>query len=369
FVNGDSTSYFEPWFKRFDKKIERIENQISDAHVLHHETQVIIGSVELGNEKRLDETQDKITEGFGETQDKIADGFDLAQVDITRVFDKTQDKITEGFDETQDKLECGFDELEHKINEVEAKIDKTEDKIDDVERNLSYRIDDTDQMMEGRFDAVDKKMDALEAKIIDIDTVMSDHFGKLKEKMEFHFDNARALSQNSLCTQGWQRMKPVWRLNAQGERTLSRSFPHIVQSFWKLKQASQIGANLTELLSFYKVQGDSLLETGNSIADAATGTTWLSENGSKWSTLSAVVTSYPEKAHRALATELGLDYEKIQASMERAHATDQNEATTPSSEQDTSVSQGCKRRSGESLNTTDSSGTSIAPTQKVARRG
>ncbi|KAL8680045.1 MAG: hypothetical protein Q9186_003725 [Xanthomendoza sp. 1 TL-2023] len=126
---------------------------------------------------------------------------------------------------------------------------------------------------------------------------------------------------------------------------------------------------MTELLSFYKVQGVSLWGTDNGSADTATGSTWLNESAPKWSTLSAAVTAYPEMAHRALAMELGLDYEKIQASIEQALTMDRDDLTTSSPEQNSSLGQGRKRRRVEPVETASSSGTSTAPKEKAARRG
>lgn len=79
--------------------------------------------------------------------------------------------------------------------------------------------------------------------------------------------------------------------------------------------------------------------------------------------LRVAVNSYPEIAHQALAMELGLDYDKIQANLERPSVVDRTESGPSTS---TVPSQGCKRERESSLEAEEASSTSIVPTSSQA---
>ncbi|KAL9607509.1 MAG: hypothetical protein Q9204_009324, partial [Flavoplaca sp. TL-2023a] len=128
--------------------------------------------------------------------------------------------VDANFFETLNRLP-DLGDLEAKIEELDGRFDDVDDKIDTAEKNLEDRLED------------------LDSKIDDVDSYLKD---------------SRAISQNALCTQGWQQVKPVKGTSAQGIPGLPRNFPQTVREFWQLKELSKRDT-LTELVRSYEVQG------------------------------------------------------------------------------------------------------------------
>ncbi|KAL8883783.1 MAG: hypothetical protein Q9192_007003, partial [Flavoplaca navasiana] len=178
-------------------------------------------------------------------------------------------------------------------------FDEVDDKIDTAESNLNDRLED------------------LDSKIDDVDSYLQD---------------SRAISQNALCTQGWQQVKPVRGTSAQGTSGVPHKFPQTVREFWQLKEPSKRDT-LTELVRSYKVQGyhqwgnQGNTETRETRTVRTTGVVRVRRDYIS-PALRNAVHSHPEIAHRALAVELGLDYDKIQVNMERESTTDVHNASS-----------------------------------------
>ena len=289
--------------------------------------------------------------------------------------DSLADQINDGFTDIQDRV---GDDVENKFDSVEAMIGEVEGKIEDFEGRIGEVVDKLDVVegtvndMDGKFEGVETFVDTrliateeiLHVKVHEVKRDMSCRLKDLEEKMDFQFQDIRTLAHNSLCRQGWQQVKPVWGTNAQGNRALPLHFPHTVIGFWKLKDANKskyesdllveavadmIGNVLRELLQFYKVRGFEQ---------------WPKDQDDQ-----GRVQAFQDLAHQALAIELGLSYDAIQAKMERKRTLEHVEPA-PTAGPSGNSSQGTKRRRVTSLESADAPRTPSAavPTQPVARR-
>ncbi|KAI4218959.1 MAG: hypothetical protein LQ349_008509 [Xanthoria aureola] len=285
-LSGD---YFDSWFKRIDKQLQRADARTND----------------IVESQQVAAVADLISTGFAETQDKLAELYPW----------------------------------EAKINDIEEAVDSH---LVETERTLRVQLD-------ARF-----------------------------KKMESDLEDTRALRHNALCARGWQRVKPVGRRDGQGVHGLPPNVPQTVQCFWNLKDASKSkicvsppelaiaahvgpGETLTGLLLFCEVRGyqqwGQQSETAGVVSQApVTGVVRMQPRAVA---LRAAIDSYPEIAHQALAMELGLDYDKIQANLERASVVDRTESGPSTS---TVPSQGCKRERESSMEAGEVSSTSIVPT-------
>lgn len=103
------------------------------------------------------------------------------------------------------------------------------------------------------------------------------------------------------------------------------------------------GDPLTELLQYYKVQGYEHWEQEEDAVVSA-GPARLTGHVHLWPMLRSAVRSHPEIAHRALAMELGLDYDRIQANMENKSTIQQIGAAPTQNDESRVPDQGRKRR-------------------------
>ena len=224
FFNGmEWALYFDSWFKRMDRQLEKITRPVScssvalpisvDSHLQDYHT-----------DTQLDIMADQINDGFTDLQDRIGD-------DLEDKIDTVESRIGD--------VEGQIEDLDGKINVVEAKIDTVENKIDAVESTVND--------VEGKFDEVETYVDNrlivteehLTTGVYELRSAMDHRFKQLEKRMDLHFEETRTLSHNGLCRQWWQQVKPVWRTNAQGNRALPLHFPHTVIIFWNLKHATK----------------------------------------------------------------------------------------------------------------------------------
>ena len=274
------------------------------------------------------------------------------------------DQINDGFTDIQDRvgddMENKFDSVEGMIGEVEGKIGEVVDKLDVVEGTVND--------MDGKFDGVETFVDnrlvateeILDTNVHQLKRLMDYRLKDLEKKMDFQIQDIRALSHNGLCRHGWQRVKPVWGMDSEGNRALPLHFPYTVIGFWSLKDAAKskcetgllvedlidmIGNVLCELLRFYKVRGFEQ---------------WPKDLDFQ---------AFQDLAHQALAIELGLSYDAIQANMERKRTLENVEPAATAGPSG-NPSQGTKRRRVTSSESADVPRTPSAavPTQPVARR-
>lgn len=281
------------------------------------------------------------------------------------------DQINDGFTDIQERVgedvDNKFDSVEGMIGDVDGKIEDFEGKIDVLGEKLDV-VENSVNDMDGKFDGVetyvDNRLDVTEEHlatgVYELRCAIDHRFKLLEKRMDYHFEDIRTLSHNGLCHQGWQHVKPVWGTNAQGNRALPLHFPHTVVGFWDLKNATKsecenglsaedvadlIGNVLRELLRFYRVRGFGEWSTRQDDPSLAQG--------------------YQDLAHQALAIELGLSYEAIQANMERKPKMNNTESAPTAG-----PSQGTKRRRVDSGEAVDPPRTPTAalPTQPVARR-
>ncbi|KAL8922377.1 MAG: hypothetical protein Q9208_005230 [Pyrenodesmia sp. 3 TL-2023] len=181
---------------------------------------------------------------------------------------------------TLSKLWTWCNELDRKLDEivnVDGKLDKLEDIISDIEGRLDgveSKIDDFEITMDNRIDETEKELDAR-------CDGLDNRFKALEKEMDLHFEKiASAITQ-------W--ILPSWLATAK---------------------------ILVKLLQYYKVQG---FEEWGRQHDSA-----VERPG-----LAAAIHSHPDITHQALAMELGLPYDKIQANMTRDPLSDQAGAAAP----------------------------------------
>ncbi|KAL9012073.1 MAG: hypothetical protein Q9173_003130 [Seirophora scorigena] len=228
---------------------------------------------------------------------------------------------------SQNKLDDRCDGLERKIDEIGGNLDGN---IVELESNMESKLDDVERGVANQFEQLER----------------------LERKMDCHIQCTRAFSHNTLCTQGWQLVKPVCRLDSEGRRIPSSHLPYTVRDFWNLKYPPQREI-LVKLLQYYKVQG--FEEWGIQRGGAAKACSWSWGNGSTGERrgnigsgvtpeLTAAVHSHPDIAHRALALELGLSYDVIQANLEDDTASEQPGAAAPTTDAGSGPSQARKRR-------------------------
>lgn len=143
-----------------------------------------------------------------------------------REFLASQNKIDDRCDRLERKIDGIGGTLENNIVDLETNI---ESKLDDVELGVVNRVTEMENKMGQRTHSLENRFKQLE---------------RLERKMDCHFQCTRALSHNTLCTQGWQLVKPVCRLNSEGRRIPSTHLPYTVRDFWKLKDPSQSESSL-----------------------------------------------------------------------------------------------------------------------------
>ncbi|KAL8852339.1 MAG: hypothetical protein Q9221_002835 [Calogaya cf. arnoldii] len=251
---------------------------------------------------------------------------------------------------TQNIMENRFDMVDRKIVEdVDKRFDDLEAKVDGIQTIVDDRLGETEKWLNRRLDRLDSRFKALE------------------KKMDFQHENMRALSHKGLCIEGWQYVLPVCRPGAEGRRILSPSHYYTVRSFWRLKEVTKRN-DIAQLLYYYKVQGYRYWGAVDSVAEALLSSY---ANTCDKPELTAAVHSYPDFAHRALALELGLPYNKIQANMKLNSTSDHaGAAALAAGGASSPPSQDRKRRRADTPESADSPPMSTIPeyTQPAARR-
>ncbi|KAL8669948.1 MAG: hypothetical protein Q9168_005482 [Polycauliona sp. 1 TL-2023] len=253
--------------------------------------------------KRLDNKLDLTYERVKLADDGALSGVDSinSSVEAVQAFIESTEASVEHVQATVESTEAN---LEVRIGELEdslvARMGELEEKIDDVDTVVATRLESTEESLVEKVDRLNKHT----IKVLDT----------LDARTQRHLEDMRALHRNALCTQGWQRIEPVRSLS--GRNALPRNYPGSVRSFWNLKDRSKSDA-LTVLLQYYDVEGyqswDQEDSPGTPISSARP-----TVNVCLWppTTLRSAVHDHPEIAHRALALELGLDYDKVQVCME-----------------------------------------------------
>lgn len=155
-------------------------------------------------------------------------------------------------------------------------------------------------------------------------------------RMYRQLDRVENISRNRLCTHAWEKIRPI---HAWGSDTLPTYYPLTVKDFWTLKERDRcrpspsIHSNdmqlmllvwdLVHLLRTYSV---SELGWDDDADDATKDFRREMFANTNWDGLVKAAILYQGKAHRALASELGLDYDRIQNAMdEEEDSTQQDE--------------------------------------------
>ena len=140
------------------------------------------------------------------------------------------------------------------------------------------------------------------------------------------------------------------------------------------------GDALTKLLQYYDVRGEqqwgyktnteTVVRTKVRTKVRTGGQARVARPDEIRAMMRAAIDSHPEIAHRALAMELGLDYDKIQANMERDSTSTQTEAGPSARDLPGVPSQGRKRRRVDAAEAAEPSQTANEPaaSEPAARR-
>ncbi|KAL8638531.1 MAG: hypothetical protein Q9228_004324 [Teloschistes exilis] len=162
---------------------------------------------------------------------------------------------------------------------------------------------------------------------------------------------AQDMISNGLLSRGWEIIRPVPARRGENSGKLPRNFPETVRRFWELRAKEhsmyipyrrypaaahrptfRIGKHLVSLLVFYRTQGhdDWILDLGAYDSDSDSRSNSRSNTDSDSDSdiedrirnnikreLRLLVRWHPKKAHRTLAVELGLDYDRIEACLHK----------------------------------------------------
>ncbi|KAL9002251.1 MAG: hypothetical protein Q9188_004807 [Gyalolechia gomerana] len=253
------------------------------------------------------------------------------------------ERIDNGFHDAIGNVE-GLNEsvagMDGRFNDVEGKIDEVESKVDEVEETVLSRLNEVEDDMKGCF-----------TEVID--------------KMECRHENTQAVTRNGLCRHGWERVRPIRIQHGPGLRPIPPFFPQTVRRFWNLKHPLKRD-DLIHLLYYYDIRGyqDWGLE-GEEVQDNG-GWIWPDKYGNKSPSLKAAARLFPDVAHRALAAELGLDYDKIQACIERPQ--EREPARTSELLGETQSHQPSHRRKRPRAESTSASNNTDQPTEIAATK-
>ncbi|KAL8885958.1 MAG: hypothetical protein Q9215_006259 [Flavoplaca cf. flavocitrina] len=250
-------------------------------------------------------------------------------------------------------IQCGVNLVQATVESAEETLEShfevTGERIDELET----KIDNIDDIVERRFEHSENWRDK---KFSRLHGYTEERLKALEEKVQRHLDDSRALSRNALCTQGWQQIEPLSASTySRGSKVLPQGFPENVRRFWRLKDRSNSDA-LTELLQYYGIQGYQYWDQEEKPV-APVSLARLAPNANLPPMLRKAVHAHPEIAHRALAMQLGLNYENIQASMEGEPVVDRREPEVITGDENTVLSRGRKRRREEA---SEAEGTSAA---------
>ncbi|KAL9580871.1 MAG: hypothetical protein Q9203_006128 [Teloschistes exilis] len=142
---------------------------------------------------------------------------------------------------------------------------------------------------------------------------------------------AQDMISNGLLSRGWEIIRPVPARRGENSGKLPRNFPETVRRFWELR-AKEHRKHLVSLLVFYRTQGhdDWILDLGAYDSDSDSRSNSRSNTDSDSDSdiedrirnnikreLRLLVRWHPKKAHRTLAVELGLDYDRIEACLHK----------------------------------------------------
>ena len=100
-LSNEYTAFFDSWFKRIDKRLDKVDGQ---ASLHHHRSHTNLGVLYDERSRQIDAVGNPISTGFFETQDKI--------------------------DELGD-VEAKIDDVDSKVTDLDGKLDDLETRIDE----------------------------------------------------------------------------------------------------------------------------------------------------------------------------------------------------------------------------------------------
>ncbi|KAL8687756.1 MAG: hypothetical protein Q9218_006161 [Villophora microphyllina] len=196
------------------------------------------------------------------------------------------DSIVERFGGLEEQIKTEMVDLTEEVYKTADMIESVEAKVD----NISSRIDGIGKSLESNLKNLNGRFD-------DVKTDASGRFHVLHNT-----------TRNRLCTQGWEKIYYVSHYDHEGRQVIPAGLPHTVNDFWALKEPELF--DLVHLLRAYEIEGSRWQEHDHQRRSVVV----VRQHGPNIPDLEKAVLTYSYKAHRELALELGLDYDRIAAS-------------------------------------------------------
>ncbi|KAL8665800.1 MAG: hypothetical protein Q9202_001922 [Teloschistes flavicans] len=233
--------------------------------------------------------------------------------------------------------------LDRELGRAHVKLMRLQGAVSDNRRKIDLGFDKLRGQLADSESNAGTRFTSLDAQIYDLGTRVATTSTRLEGKMDWfqmrmyrQLDRVENISRNRLCTHAWEKIRPI---HAWGSDTLPTYYPLTVKDFWTLKERDRcrpspsIHSNdmqlmllvwdLVHLLRTYSV---SELRWDDDADDATKDFRKEMFANTNWDGLVKAAFVYEGKAHRALASELGLDYDRIQNAMdEEEDSTQQDE--------------------------------------------
>ncbi|KAI4088899.1 MAG: hypothetical protein L6R37_008129 [Teloschistes peruensis] len=169
------------------------------------------------------------------------------------------------------------------------------------------KVGDTVNSMEATVNMIDSGIDVLEGSVETIQHQLDEHFDITTTNTSLQFHRLQNIIRNRLCKLGWEKIFTVTTADRSGRNIRSESFPDTVGDYWALKEQRHF-FKLLSLLIAYGIDGSRWKELGD--------LRLIQEdmiNPERMLDIRKALMLHPDKAHRALALELGLDFDRIAA--------------------------------------------------------
>ncbi|KAL9578025.1 MAG: hypothetical protein Q9212_005988, partial [Teloschistes hypoglaucus] len=178
--------------------------------------------------------------------------------------------------------------------------------MDTVSREVRI-VGDAVGSLKAKVNVIDSRISVLGNKVESVQDRMRERFSGAWTDSNLQFHLLQNITRNRLCTQGWEKIYPVAILDRPGRKDPPAGFPDTVGDFWALKEHRNF-SKLLSLLEAYGIEGSGWMEPGDQ--------KHIQEDmihPERMSDIRKALMLHPDKAHRALALELGLDYDRIAA--------------------------------------------------------
>ncbi|MCJ1357142.1 MAG: hypothetical protein MMC33_007138 [Icmadophila ericetorum] len=228
-------------------------------------------------------------------------------VDLSlRVLAKNQENLV-----TKDHLAGEFARqtkyIDSKFTAADARFTALEERINGKFKDINVKFDKVD----GRLDNIEERLDRFDHRFTQVDNTLAE--------FRTRFSQIDGQNQNGKCRRGVDAIYPIATFDGANGIHNPEYFPRTVKEFWKLQRPKN-HAKLVYLTKFYEIRTyDQWDDSGDSSDDMDSD----DESTRIYCprprpTVEAAVMSHPEEALRAVASKLGLKFDKIQAFFEKA---------------------------------------------------